>query len=134
MEQDKAGKFLDEMRPKLLALEPPHSAEIFSDTTSKFYPVRTSNENGVFELSIKVPYHDLDCTERRFLDEKNIDFSMDGESMTVCVRKNGFGKKVVSQEYWRVKAAVDKSLRKFEQERLSGAQKPEWYRKRQGLR
>jgi magnesium-transporting ATPase (P-type) len=133
MEQDKAGKFLDEMRPKLLALESPHSAQIFSDTTSKFYPIRTSTEGSVFELSIKVPYSDLECTEKRFLNEKNIDFSMDRESMSVCVRKNGFGRKVESPEYWRVKKAIERSCEKFEKERLSGKRKPDWYRKRQGL-
>ena len=118
MEQDKAAKFLDEMRAKLLAFEWPHCGQLFSDVTTKFYPVRTSEENGVFEVAIKVPYHDLDCTEKRFLNEPNIDLSMDGDTMMVCVRKNGFDRKVASPEYWRVKGAIDSFYEKQKREEL----------------
>ena len=134
MDQDKATKFLDEMRPKLLAFKWPHCGQIFSDVTTKFYPIRTKEENGVFEAAIKVPYHDLDCDEKRFIKEPNIELSMDGDTMMVIVRKNGFGRKVESPEYWRVKAAIERSCEKFEQDRLSG--KPVYTRrqKRQGSR
>ena len=110
--QDQAGKFLSEMRSKLLSHEQ-YRDQIPCDTTGRSYPFREHWNDGIVEVSIVVPCADLNCMDSRFIKESGVDFSLDGKTITLTLKKNAFGRSVDSPQYRSTK----KALNSFEQRR-----------------
>jgi len=131
--QDKAGKFLMEMRSKLLVYEQ-YKDQVPSDTTGKSYPFTIKMmEDGVAEISLTVSCADLECTDHRFVHERGIDFSFDGKTITLVVKRNGFGRPVDTPQY----KAVSRALKDNYERTLRALRNPSalsyWSAKRQGL-
>jgi hypothetical protein len=131
--QDKAGQFLSEMRDKLMNHELYPGGSIPSTTTGKSYPLKITWTESVVEVSLTVPCTDLDCTDQRFIKERGIDFSLDGQTIAVTVKKNCFGRRVDTPHYHSVKKAIESSHRKFERARRDPASLSKWSAKKLGL-
>jgi len=131
--QDKAGKFLSEMRDKLMNHELYREGSIPSDTTGKSYPFRVMWADGIVEVALTVACSDLDCTEKRFIKERDIGFSLDGQTIVVTVKRNSFGRRADTPHYHSEKRATESSLRKLEKARREPQTLSKWSAKKLGL-
>jgi hypothetical protein len=131
--QDKAGKFLSEMRLKLFRHEQ-YKDQVPSDTTGKSYQLQVRWNDDVIEVSIDVPCSDLDCTDQRFLHERDVDFSLDGKTIALFAKKNLCGRLIDAPQYRSVKRALTEfEARRAELEKNVDTL-PYWRARRLGLR